>query len=97
MVKVEPPGIGDFRRRVGPAIGGVSAMAQIANRGKRSIAVNLRNRSRRDVVRRLSAQADVFVQNFRPGVIERFGLGYDALSAANPQLVFVSISVALVH
>jgi crotonobetainyl-CoA:carnitine CoA-transferase CaiB-like acyl-CoA transferase len=92
VVKVEPPGIGDIGRWVGPAIGGVSAMAQIANRGKRSIAVNLRTEPGRDVVRRLSAQADVFVQNFRPGVIERLGLGYDELSAANPQLVYVSIS-----
>jgi crotonobetainyl-CoA:carnitine CoA-transferase CaiB-like acyl-CoA transferase len=92
VVKVEPPGIGDIGRWVGPAIGGVSAMAQIANRGKRSIAINLRTEPGRDVVRRLSAQADVFVQNFRPGVIERLGLGYGELSAANPQLVYVSIS-----
>jgi crotonobetainyl-CoA:carnitine CoA-transferase CaiB-like acyl-CoA transferase len=92
VVKVEPPGIGDIGRWVGPAIGGVSAMAQIANRGKRSIAVNLQTEPGRDVVRQLSAQADVFVQNFRPGVIERLGLGYRELSAANPQLVYVSIS-----
>ena len=92
VVKVEPPGVGDIGRWVGPAIGGVSAMAQIANRGKRSIAVDLQKEAGRDVVRRLAARADVFVQNFRPGVIERLGLGYDALSAANPQLVYVSIS-----
>jgi crotonobetainyl-CoA:carnitine CoA-transferase CaiB-like acyl-CoA transferase len=92
VVKVEPPGIGDIGRWVGPAIGGVSAMALIANRGKRSIAVNLHTEAGRDVVRRLSSRADVFVQNFRPGVIERLGLGYDVLSAANPSLVYVSIS-----
>jgi len=92
VVKVEPPGIGDIGRWVGPAIGGVSAMAQIANRGKRSLAVNLQTEDGRDIVRRLVARADVFVQNFRPGVIERLGLGYGELSAANPQLVYVSIS-----
>jgi crotonobetainyl-CoA:carnitine CoA-transferase CaiB-like acyl-CoA transferase len=92
VVKVEPPGIGDIGRWVGPAIGGVSAMAQIANRGKRSLAVNLRTEPGRDIVRRLAARADVFVQNFRPGVIERLGLGYEALAGANARLVYVSIS-----
>jgi crotonobetainyl-CoA:carnitine CoA-transferase CaiB-like acyl-CoA transferase len=92
VVKVEPPGIGDIGRWVGVAIGGVSAMAQIANRGKRSLAVNLRTDAGRDIVRQLAARADVFVQNFRPGVIERLGLGYDALAAQNPRLVYVSIS-----
>src|SRR5262245_22791456 len=91
-VKVEPPGSGESGGWVGPAIGGVSAMAQIANRGKRSLAVNLQKETGRDVVRRLSARADVFVQNFRPGVIERLGLGYRELSAANPRLIYVSIS-----
>ncbi len=92
VVKVEPPGIGDIGRWVGPAIGGVSAMAQIANRGKRSIAINLHTEPGREIARALAARADVFVQNFRPGVIERLGLGYDVLSASNPGLVYVSIS-----
>jgi crotonobetainyl-CoA:carnitine CoA-transferase CaiB-like acyl-CoA transferase len=92
VVKVEPPGIGDIGRWVGVAIGGVSAMAQIANRGKRSLAVNLRSDAGRDIVRDLAARADVFVQNFRPGVIERLGLGYRELAARNPRLVYVSIS-----
>ncbi|HXK24734.1 MAG TPA: CoA transferase, partial [Myxococcota bacterium] len=92
VVKVEPPGIGDIGRWVGPAIGGVSAMAQIVNRGKRSLAVNLQTEEGRAIVRTLAKRADVFVQNFRPGVIERLGLGYDGLAAANPRLVYVSIS-----
>jgi crotonobetainyl-CoA:carnitine CoA-transferase CaiB-like acyl-CoA transferase len=92
VVKIEPPGIGDIGRWVGPAIGGVSAMAQIANRGKRSIALDLRQQAGRDIARALAERADVFVQNFRPGVIERLGLGYADLSAANPRLVYVSIS-----
>ena len=92
VVKVEPPGIGDIGRWVGPAIGGVSAMAQIVNRGKRSLAVNLQTEEGRAIVRTLAERADVFVQNFRPGVIERLGLGYDTLAAVNPRLVYVSIS-----
>jgi len=92
VVKVEPPGIGDIGRWVGPAIGGVSAMAQIVNRGKRSLAVNLQTEEGRAIVRALAERADVFVQNFRPGVIERLGLGYDTLAAVNPRLVYVSIS-----
>ena len=92
VIKVEPPGIGDIGRWIGVAIGGVSAMAQMANRGKRSLAVNLRTEEGRDIVRRLAAEADVFVQNFRPGVIERLGLAYETLAAANPKLVYVSIS-----
>jgi len=92
VVKVEPPGLGDIGRWVGPAIGGVSAMAQMANRGKRSIAVDLHTEEGLELVRRLAADADVFVQNFRPGVIERLGLGHETLAAANPRLVYVSIS-----
>jgi len=92
VVKIEPPGIGDIGRWVGPAIGGVSAMAQIANRGKRSIAIDLRQAAGLGIARALAERADVFVQNFRPGVIDRLGLGYEALSAANPRLVYISIS-----
>lgn len=92
VIKVEPPGLGDIGRWVGVAVGGLSAMAAIVNRGKRSIAVNLQTDEGRGVVRRLVAGADVFVQNFRPGVIEKLGLSYEALSADNPGLVYCSIS-----
>ncbi len=92
VIKVERPGIGDIGRWVGPAIGGVSAMAQIANRGKRSIVVDMGGEPGRDIVRRLAREADVFVQNFRPGVIERLGLGYEDLKRENDALIYASIS-----
>jgi crotonobetainyl-CoA:carnitine CoA-transferase CaiB-like acyl-CoA transferase len=92
VIKVEPPGIGDIGRWVGVARGGVSAMAQFANRGKRSLCVNLRAPDGRELVRALAKRADVFAQNFRPGVIERLGLGYPELSRENPGLVYLSIS-----
>jgi crotonobetainyl-CoA:carnitine CoA-transferase CaiB-like acyl-CoA transferase len=92
VIKVESPGLGDIGRWVGPARGGVSALAQIANRGKRSLAVDLRRDEGGDIVRRLAREADVFVQNFRPGVIERLGLSPERLRGENPRLVYVSIS-----
>jgi crotonobetainyl-CoA:carnitine CoA-transferase CaiB-like acyl-CoA transferase len=92
VIKVEPPGLGDIGRWVGVAFGGVSAMAQMVNRGKRSLAVNLRSDEGREIVRTLARRADVFAQNFRPGVIERLGLGYAELARENPRLVYLSIS-----
>jgi crotonobetainyl-CoA:carnitine CoA-transferase CaiB-like acyl-CoA transferase len=67
-------------------------MAQFANRGKRSLCVNLQSDAGREIVRELARRADVFAQNFRPGVIERLGLGYEELSRNNPGLVYLSIS-----
>ena len=92
VVKVERPGIGDIARWIGVSVNGISALFQMCNRGKRSIAVDLQHAEGRDLVRALAKDADVFVQNFRPGVVERLGLGYDDLRAANPGLVYASIS-----
>jgi crotonobetainyl-CoA:carnitine CoA-transferase CaiB-like acyl-CoA transferase len=92
VIKVEAPGIGDIGRWVGVARGGVSAMAQFANRGKRGLCVNLQTEDGREIVRALARRADVFAQNFRPGVVERLGLGYDELRRDNPELVYLSIS-----
>jgi crotonobetainyl-CoA:carnitine CoA-transferase CaiB-like acyl-CoA transferase len=92
VVKVEAPGLGDIGRWVGPAIGGVSALAQVANRGKRSIAVDLKREEGREIVRRLARGADVFAENFRPGVTGRLGLGPAELRAENPRLVYLSIN-----
>jgi crotonobetainyl-CoA:carnitine CoA-transferase CaiB-like acyl-CoA transferase len=92
VIKLEPPGIGDIGRWVGPAIGGVSALAQMCNRGKRSLAVDLRTEAGRDIARRLARRADVFVQNFRPGVMERLGLAWEDLRRDNERLVYASIS-----
>jgi crotonobetainyl-CoA:carnitine CoA-transferase CaiB-like acyl-CoA transferase len=92
VVKVEPPGLGDIGRWVGVAKGGVSAMAQMANRGKRSIAVNLKSPEGIGIVRRLAREADVFAENFRPGVTARLGLSYEELRRENPRLVYLSIN-----
>jgi crotonobetainyl-CoA:carnitine CoA-transferase CaiB-like acyl-CoA transferase len=92
VIKIETPGIGDLARWIGVARGGISAVLQMCNRGKRSMAVNLREEEGQQIVRRLAAEADVFLQNFRPGVIERLGLGYEILREDNPDLIYASIS-----
>ena len=92
VIKIETPGIGDLARWIGVARGGISAVLQMCNRGKRSMAVNLREEEGQQIVRRLAAEADVFLQNFRPGVIERLGLGYEVLREENPDLIYASIS-----
>jgi len=92
VIKVERPGIGDLARWVGASHNGVSALFVSCNRGKRSIAVDIHTDDGREIVRALARRADVFVQNYRPGVVERAGLGYDDLSADNPGLVYASLS-----
>jgi crotonobetainyl-CoA:carnitine CoA-transferase CaiB-like acyl-CoA transferase len=91
VVKVEPLA-GDLIRTVGTGRGGMSAYFANLNRGKRSIAVDLSIDAGAELVRRLTSTADVFVQNFRPGVVERLGLGPDVLMAADDRLIYGSIS-----
>jgi crotonobetainyl-CoA:carnitine CoA-transferase CaiB-like acyl-CoA transferase len=92
VVKVEPPGIGDIGRWVGVRVNGIGAMYQMANRGKRSLAVNLHTPQGQAIVRELAKRADVFAQNFRPGVVSRLGLDEKTLRSDNPGLIYVSIS-----
>lgn len=91
-IKVEEPRFGDQGRYVGVVSGGISAMFQMCNRGKRSIAIDCTEPPGREIVLELAAGADVFVQNMRPGVVERLGLGYADVSARNPGMVYASIS-----
>jgi len=92
VIKVERPGIGDLARWVGVSVNGVSALYQACNRGKRCIAVDISTPEGRDVVRALAATCDVFIQNSRPGAMERAGLGWDDLSAGRDDLVYLSLS-----
>ena len=92
VIKVEPPGAGDVLRAVGSSRGGMSGLFHVANRGKRSLALNLAHEAGRELLRELVASADVFVQNFRPGVAERIGIGPAALAARRPELIYVSIT-----
>ena len=92
VIKVERPGIGDLARWVGVAVNGLSALYLMCNRGKRSIAVDIKAPEGVAIVKRLASRADVVIQNFRPGVMDRLGLGYEALRQVNPEVVYASLS-----
>jgi crotonobetainyl-CoA:carnitine CoA-transferase CaiB-like acyl-CoA transferase len=92
VVKVEPPGIGDIFRLSAFTRAGFSALVLNHNRGKRGIAIDTGTEDGRALVLELMSGADVVVQNFRPGVVDRLGFGYDAVRAVNPSVVYVSIS-----
>lgn len=92
VVKVERSGTGDDLRALGPQVGDASASFQWANRNKRSIALDLKSEAGLRLARDLAGQADVLVENFATGVMERLGLGHEALRAAHPRLVYCSVS-----
>jgi crotonobetainyl-CoA:carnitine CoA-transferase CaiB-like acyl-CoA transferase len=93
VVKVEKiPGGDDARRMAPPTIAGESAAFLIMNRNKRGIALNLKTEAGRTVLSRLLQGADVLIENYRPGTMERMGFGYEALHASNPRLIYCSIS-----
>lgn len=92
VIKVERPGFGDIARYVGVAHGGISALFHACNRGKRSVTIDPHLPEGRDLVLRLAAAVDVVVENFRPGVVDRLGIGDAAVRAVNPDVVYVSIS-----
>ena len=91
VIKVEAPQ-GDIIRRMGLGKNNLSPGFVSANRGKRSICIDLKEPAGVAIVKKLTVDADVFIQNFRPGAIERMGLSYDVMSALNPRLLYVSVS-----
>ena len=91
VIKIESPD-GDIVRRMGAGNGELSPSFLTANRGKRSLAINLKDKKGTEIIKKLVLDADVFVQNFRPGVVDRIGLGYEVLRELNPRLLYVSIS-----
>ena len=92
VVKIEDPKLGDYMRHVPPVKGGVSGRYLAVNRGKRSIVLDLKAPAGRDALLRMAGHADVVVESFRPGVMDKLGVGYAALAAANPRIVVCSIS-----
>ena len=92
VVKVERPGTGDDSRGYGPFLDGRSLYFSRVNRGKESVALDLKDPADVAVARELATRADVLVENYRPGVMDRLGLGAEALLQRNPRLVYCSIS-----
>lgn len=92
VVKIEPPGLGDVVRFVGPSVGGVSAIYQHANRSKRAITIDLGTDEGRALALRFCDDADIVVQNFRPGVADRLGIGWDALRSRNANVIMLAVN-----
>src|SRR4051794_34581216 len=92
VVKIEPPGAGDPLRNWRLLKNGTSVWWQVQSRNKRSVALDLRKPEAQDIVRKLAAEADVMIENFRPGALEGWGLGPEQLQALNPRLIVLRIS-----
>ncbi len=92
VVKIEPPGAGDPLRQWRLVKDGTSVWWQVQSRNKRSVALDLRKPEGQDIVRRLVAEADVLIENFRPGAMEGWGLGPEVLQALNPRLIMLRVS-----
>ncbi|MCC5904344.1 MAG: CoA transferase [Halomonas sp.] len=92
VIKIEPPGTGDPLRKWRMLEEGTSLWWHVQTRNKRSVALDLRSEEGQKLVRQLAAEADVVVENFRPGTLDNWGLGWEALSALNPRLIMVHIS-----
>jgi len=88
VIKIEPPGIGDITR----GADGLTPVFAHFNAGKRSVAIDLKTARGQEIVKELIAESDILIQNFRPGIMSKFGLDYDSLHQAHPSLVYCSIS-----
>ena len=92
VIKTEMPGRGDDLRRLGPSEDGTSYWFAVDNRNKKLMTLDLHQPAGQDIVRRLVATCDVVLENFRPGVLERWGLGWDDLHAINPRMVMARVT-----
>ena len=92
VIKVETPGEGDPARHIGLSDGPSTVLFRNLNRGKKSIVLDLKSPAGRDALLALADTADVFVESFRPGVVDRLGVGYRAIRERNPRIVYCSIS-----
>jgi crotonobetainyl-CoA:carnitine CoA-transferase CaiB-like acyl-CoA transferase len=91
VIKIEPPS-GDSTRQMVGASGSESPSFNAVNRGKRSLVVNLKHADGQQLFKRIAQSSDILIENYRPGVMQAFGLGYDTLAAINPRLIYTSIS-----
>jgi len=92
VIKIESPGQGDLMRYLGTQKNGLTGLFHLNNRGKRSIGLNVKSKEGLEILTKLIAEADVFVQNYRPGAMDRLGLGYEDVKKFNPGIIYVSIS-----
>jgi len=91
VIKIETPLLGDYARQSPPEIGG-GTMFEMINRGKKSVALNYRNRQGREIFLRLAETADVIVETFKPGSMDKWGIGYESVRERRPEIIFCSLS-----
>ncbi|MEO7804318.1 MAG: CaiB/BaiF CoA-transferase family protein [Actinomycetota bacterium] len=92
VIKVEEPGKGDYIRQMPPMMGAMSAAHRVLNRNKKSVTLNLKKPEGTELLHRLVETADVLVESFRPGVMQRLGVSYESLAVANPSLIYAAIT-----
>src|SRR5258708_95130 len=92
VIKIEPPGDGDPGRHIGLSDGPSTVFSRNVKRGKKSVVLDLKQSADRDALLALCDTADVVVESFRPGTVDRLGVGYEAVRARNPRIVYCSIS-----
>src|SRR4051794_6314855 len=92
VIKVEEPGKGDYIRWRKPAIDGIGARHLTINRNKKSVELNLKSEEGIEIFKKMAADADVILESFRPGVMDRLGLGYDEISKINKGIVYCSLT-----
>lgn len=92
VIKIEPPVKGDDGRHYGPYVNGESLYYANLNRGKKGITLNLKSEEGKEIFRKLAAKADVVIENYRPGVMKRFGLDYEELKKINPRIIYGAIT-----
>src|SRR5437016_1950058 len=92
VIKIEPPVKGDWGRIIGRQYGDLSAFFVQYNRGKRSLAINLKDPQAKAIVSEMAGKADVILENFRPGVMQRLGLDYASVRERNPRVIYLSVT-----
>src|ERR1700683_5064889 len=92
VIKIEEPGTGDYGRAMPPFLDGEGAVFHLVNRGKKSVALDLKDARGKDAFLGLVSRADVVVESFRPGVMARLGLDYQTLRARNERLIYIAIT-----
>ncbi len=92
IIKIEMPGSGDDSRSFGPFIDSESAYFMSINRNKKSVALNLKIERSKEIIKQLAAKSDILVENFRPGTMDRLGIGWDVLKQINPRLIYAAAS-----
>jgi crotonobetainyl-CoA:carnitine CoA-transferase CaiB-like acyl-CoA transferase len=92
VIKIEPPGAGDWARALGRSYGDASAHSIFYNRGKRSLAIDLKAKAGRDLAFQIASKADIVIEAFRPGIMKRFGLDYETLRQGNAGLIYLAVT-----